>query len=248
VLNGGKRGRSGVAAVEAALIMPVLIILMLSAYDLIAAAGAWRNTRAAATATAEISTYLAVNSNGTNQLTSTQVQNAATAVYAYLPNLFSMSSSQFTVTLSAVVFAPTANCNSNACVCVTNGATSNTSVVGSSKTPVASGGSTQCYIANTAWSAPLSYGTQQSRPCGQLLPATSTTPTPTTIPVGVYGPYSVMVADIRYTYTPIFLGYIMGTITFNETAYVPPRIGGSGVSNYVQYSPSTATAVCKGYV
>jgi hypothetical protein len=106
----------------------------------------------------------------------------------------------------------------------------------------------QCYSANTAWSAPLSQGKQVRRACGQLLPATSTSASLTTIPVGVYGPYSVMVADVTYSFTPVFLGHLMGSITFSETAYVPPRIGGSGTGNYVQYNPSSDnTVVCPNY-
>ncbi len=266
MLSGSKRGRSGSVALEFAVVIPVLIVVTLSAFDLIGAVTAWRRVRAAATSTAEIATALAVTSSGgtvSNVLTSSQVNQASTAIFAYLPALRA-ATIPFSVTLSAVYFTPLAvgtGCSNGSCVCLTTtsaasgGGTSNSIAPHINGTTTATTSTTangtttsitvQCYTATTAWTSPLptSYASalQSKRLCNALLtPTTSTAASLTSLPMGVYGPYSLLVADLTYKFTPMFLGYIMGSITFAETAYVPPRIGSPGANNYVEYSPTTS--------
>jgi len=284
MLTGGRRGRSGVVALEVAIVMPVLIIITLASFDLVNAVSAWRSVRAAATATAEIATSIAVqtglnspctivaNGNTTtpqNCLVGPDVQRAGSTIFAYLQNLRGAGNTvPFSVALTSVIFKPLANtkgCSNGSCVCLSTASTTSgnsTTIVSTpaingttNTTGTVNGGTTtttQCYTADIVWSTSDTYGTAQSmkRTCGTkvptstppLLPSTSTATSLTTLPPGVYGPFSLMVVDISYTFTPMFLHYVMGSITFLESAYVPPRIGSP--SSYIFYSPYNDGSVC----
>lgn len=271
MLSGGRRGRAGAVALEFAAVVPVMILVSLGAYDIENAVGTWRRVRAAATAIAEIATSQAVqngqSADGTIQgiLTNTAAQASSTAIYAYLSNLRSSGTTiPFSVTLSAIVFNAVPNttvngkisygsCAGNTCVCLTtitagNGSISTTQTMGGTNSAT-----TTCYTSATAWSA--SYGANNTetdgsvgapiRPCGvqfQAVPA-GTAPSLTTLPIGVFGPYSLMVADVSYTWTPIFAKFLTGPITFFESAYVPPRSG--TITQYVEYTPTNASQVCQ---
>lgn len=265
MLNRRRNRRSGSVALEFAVTLPLVICIALSAFDIVNAVTAWRRLRAAATATAEIATALAVTSNGTvvnNVLDSSQTNEASTAIFAYMPALRA-ATIPFSVTLSSVFFTPQAVGTTCGATCVCLHTTSASSGAGISKsiapqiggtttattTTTSNGTSTsvtmQCYVAATAWSSPLpaSYAgaLQSARVCNTpLTPTVSNAASLTTLPEGVYGPFSLLIADLSYKFTPTFLGYIMGGITFRETAYVPPRIGTPGAGTYVQYSPTTA--------
>jgi len=47
--------------------------------------------------------------------------------------------------------------------------------------------------------------------------------TPTTLPASVYGPGSVLVVQINYSYSPIFGGNVFGDSTITRTAILAPR-------------------------
>jgi hypothetical protein len=259
-----KRARRGSVALEAAITLPVLVTLFLGAFDLVGAVTAWRSARTSAIAIAEIATNIAVqNANGTNVITSTQVWDANTAIFAYLSSLKSSTNvNPYAVTLTAVVFAPVTSCTNGSCVCVTTNLTSSattTAINGSAGSNAST--STACYTANIAWSVPLTNvpnapnSVTQSRGtngCGKLTPVVSGTPSSlTTLPQGLYSAYSVVVADVSYTYIPTFTKFVTGSISFLETAYVAPRIGtinGANGAPYVQYSPTNASVVCSGYL
>ncbi len=273
MLSGGRRGRRGAIALEAAITLPIMTVLFVGAFDVVNALTAWRQTRAASIAIAEAATNMAVQTStltspysGSNLLTSANAYAVSTAVAAYLPDVRTAASSKFAVTLTAITFASVPSCSDGSCVCVTTTTTSgsngtintaNSSVINGS---AGSNGSstTSCYTANVAWSVALgqgspAYGGMQTRKCGVVTPVAvgtasslGTSTLASNLPQGLYGPYSLLVADVSYTFTPSFLTFITGPVTFLESSYVPPRIGAAG--EYVQYSPNTSSSVCSGYV
>jgi len=263
-------GRRGSVALEAAITLPVLVTLFLGAFDLVGAVTAWRGARTSAIAIAEIATNIAVqDTTGSNVITSTQVWDASTAIFAYFANLkLASNANPYAVTLSAVVFNSVASCSNGSCVCVTTTLSS-----GSTSTAIngTSGGnattSTSCYTANLAWSVALAgvpnapnsvTQTRGSNGCGMLTPVAAGTPsTLTTLPQGMYSAFSLIVADVSYTYIPTFTKFVSGNIAFLETAYVAPRIGtiSGGVVPYVEYSSTAnplpaaqSSPVCSGYL
>jgi Flp pilus assembly protein TadG len=98
-----------VAAMEFALVAPILITLTLATYDLARALLIWQQINNAAEAIAEAAEKIAANNN--SQLTMAQMNNAMSTIYAEVPglNLGNGTGSfpgKFGVTLSEVVYLP----------------------------------------------------------------------------------------------------------------------------------------------
>jgi Flp pilus assembly protein TadG len=260
------RARRGSVLIEVGIVLPILVILFVGTFDIVNALASWRRARSASIAIAEGATNVASQVGlftspiaGDNMITGTQAEVASSAIAAYIPNLPSGASTSFAVTLSAVVFTTTSSsgCSDGSCVCVTTvttgGSTTSTSTTIGGRPSSSGGNTTVCYVANVAWSTSLgqnspAHGFTQTRSCGTLTPVPTTTTghsSLTTLPQGLYGPYSLVVADVQYTFTPTFLTFITGPVTFLESAYLPPRIGAA--ADYVLYSPTTSSSICSGY-
>jgi hypothetical protein len=82
------------------------------------------------------------------------------------------------------------------------------------------------YTAAIIWSVANELGAKQLRPCGPIASAPNTDATSyTTLPAGNFGATSLLVADISYTFTPMFFGFLIGDIPMMQSAYVSPRVG-----------------------
>lgn len=233
-----RRGRRGTVAIEFAMVMPILVTAILGVVDTCRAIIAWQLLTSSAEAVAEIATAESAipDSSGNYELSDAQVQDATTAIYAFMPALNTGDGgndySAFSVTLSAIQFTTattaTASCPSgSACVMW--------SVVGS-------------YSTNEGTFAVASL---QERVCGtaltQNLPGSS--PSLTTLPTsGLTGVNSLIVADVQYQFTPLFVKFITGPISMFRTAYLPARVGSA--TPYVQYVAPTGAPTdffCPGY-
>ncbi len=113
-LRGRRSARRGVAALEFALASPMLILMLLSMYDIANGWLAWRRLTAAAQSVGQIATMLAVNADGTNSLTFDQAWRSSTAVYASMPEML-VTGARYGVTLSQVLFTSTSACNGAIC-------------------------------------------------------------------------------------------------------------------------------------
>lgn len=193
------RGKRANAAVEFALVMPFMVTALLGTTDLALATITSRRLSNAAQSTADIASAIAVQQNNTNTLTIPQVTLATNAVFGIFPNWKgNKDGTTFAMTLSAVVFTPTVYGCQSGCT----------------------------YTAQVAWSAGNPHGFQELRACGTLPVATNTAATAyTSLPAGVFGPNSLLIADVDYTYQPAFFGFITGDIRMRRASYVPPRIG-----------------------
>jgi Flp pilus assembly pilin Flp len=106
------RDRRGTAALEFALIAPVLLVMMVGVVRYAGALILWEQAGAAAAAVVQAAARLSVASNpSATALTATQMQNAMSAIYAEIPllNLGSGTSfliGSYSVTLSSVVYLP----------------------------------------------------------------------------------------------------------------------------------------------
>lgn len=85
-----------------------------------------------------------------------------------------------------------------------------------------------CYSAEVVWT---STGTAQPasgplyRPCGTaLIPADNTAaPSPTTLPRSLFGPATMVVIDVVFTFVPTFGARYLPSIQIARSAYIQPR-------------------------
>ncbi len=105
------------------------------------------------------------------------------------------------------------------------------------------------YTARTQWTAISNTGTP--RPCSVNLTSVANTshPSSTTMPAGLFGAGTVIVADVSYDFTPPFSGTLFSwtqsgwgqaaksSITFTQNTYMKPRS-----VDTVTYNPTTAVA------
>jgi Flp pilus assembly protein TadG len=220
-----RRSRSGLAAVEFALIVPILVMMCAGLYDLTTAFLASQRLNMAALSIAQIATYQAANTSQPNQniLTLPQITAATSAVYVYLPDTMQASSSAFGVVLTSVVVTKkTASCTS-ACV----------------------------YVSNVAWTGRYQGGAGPGRSCGtnaMAWVANTTPPSASTLPTSLQQPQPILVVDVYYTFRPIFYQFLTGDFVMMRSAHFSPRTGTT--ANWVQYYPtgsSDPTVECSGY-
>ena len=208
-----KQSRAGVAGLEFALLAPVLLLLFLGTIDLSGALLTARRMEIVAGSVAEIGTTGAAQTQAVNKLTDVQAWQATTAAFAFFPAWAAKSASPgFAVTLSDVAFkAIPSDCTQNC-----------------------------SYAATVKWSVANDLGTPSLRACGPLSSAPDTNaPSYTTLPAGNFGATSLLVADVSFTFQPMFFGFLIGDIPMMQSAYISPRInndiqllatGGAGVS------------------
>jgi Flp pilus assembly protein TadG len=213
------RDRRGVAALEFALLAPVLVVIALSLYDVTNAVITWWQLSSAADAIARIATSFAAQPDNTNVITTTQARTASTAVYAAVPALTTAPASRYGVVISSIVMTPTVL-----------GCTNNCS-----------------YVAHTAWSAVLQ-GVATARPCGTLAPAAADGQPPSTgaLPPDAFTAAPLVVVDVTYNLTPVFNTLFGAGLHLMETAYMATRTGSD--SAWVRLTgPAAAQAECPGY-
>jgi Flp pilus assembly protein TadG len=208
-----RASRAGVAGLEFALLSPTLLVLFLGTIDLSGALLTARRMEIAAGAVAEIGSTAAAQTQALNVLTDVQAWQATTAAFALFPNWAAKPvTPRFAITLSGVAFTATPP-----------GCTQNCS-----------------YTASVIWSVANELGVPKLRACGPLASAPDgDPPSYTTLPAGNFGPTSLLIADISYTFQPIFFGFLIGDIPMLQSAYISPRInngiqlvaaGGAGVT------------------
>ncbi len=156
-----RSARAGLAAVEFALVAPVLLTFFLGTIDLSKALITRRRLEFAARATTEIASTTAAQSLAQNILTNTGAWQATTAAFALFPAWATKSLAPvFTVTLSSVSFTATPSNRTQGC----------------------------SYSAAVTWSLANDLGQPQLRACGALAAAPDTAPPSyTTLPAGNFG-------------------------------------------------------------
>jgi Flp pilus assembly protein TadG len=218
--------RQGVAGLEFALILPVFISMVTGFFDISNGYVASLRVNLCAQAIDQIATAEAAGSTTANTINMLQISAAASAAYAYLPNLSSASPPAFGVTVSAVAMTPTVSGCTSGCT----------------------------YTAHVAWSGNYQGTLGTLRPCDtvqgtSVITETTDTVTPsaTTLPSDDYSAASLMVVDVTYTYTPTFFSFLTSSFQIHQSAYFAPRTGIT--DKWIQYvfvAPDSTT-LCPGY-
>lgn len=229
-------GRRGVAALEFAIIAPVLLIMVIGVYDIVRALLIWQEVWQAAHDISLASTIVAVQPDQTNTLTQAQTQQVMSIVFAAMPGVRNgVDSGQRSLTLTSVAFLPTSGCNPS--------------------------GSNNCYQADVVWSVTYGGGSQGGwkpvlRSCGvlgQILPNTTYLPGQTNLntitTAGVGQPDPSLVADVQYRFSPLFLEFLTGPINFSATALFSTRTGTTTPTSspYATYTGNDGTGTCAGF-
>ncbi|WP_427953868.1 TadE/TadG family type IV pilus assembly protein [Acidiphilium sp.] len=210
-----RRGdRRGVAALEFALVLPLMIALLFGVYELSEPMIIDQQVYAAAHSIPASASIAAVQGDGSTSLTYAQVQFAESTIFAEIPALRSgqeAHASSDSVTMSSVVFEP----NPSTCV--------------------ASVSSPCNYNAYVAWSVAYTGGdsreafNQVTRPCGIVTQVPAGDTAPGTLPtLGVSTeatawPDPILVVDVAFSYQPLLLTYTKTPIVFAASGLWPVR-------------------------
>ena len=204
------RANRGTAALEFAIVVPVLVVLILGVSDLSNAILTARRAEVAAIAVAQMASTDSAQSQTLNEISDVEASSATTAAFALFPcwarspNVSGGcgAAGTFAVTLSGISF-----------------------------TAVPSGCTQTCsYQPKVVWSVSNVLGENKLRPCGDLAVVANSSPfNYGSIPAGDVGPTTLFVADVSWTFTPAFFGFLFPNIPIFQSATVSPRIGNGTV-------------------
>lgn len=219
----------GVAALEFAIAVPVLALLVVGVFDLAKAVILWQQVYNAAHTIPVSASTLSVQPDKTTSLTPALAGQAMSEIYGEIPWIRDgIEHGVRSVTLSSVTFIPNNGCVPSITVTCT-------------------------YTAAVTWSVTYAGGTQGKqhdaftpvlRPCTPL-PAqvTPTSPiVPPQTPLTVIGtalitqPDPILVADVHYQYSPFFLKFVTGPLDFYATGYWSARTVDPNQSPEFQYT------------
>jgi hypothetical protein len=227
VLRRWRTDRRSTAALEFALIAPLLLVLSGGVYDLSAAVLIYNEVTTAATVIVASASSAAVKLDGSTALSYDEVQQAESGIWADIPELRRglQGGVVKSVTVSSIDFQPPASCPTGAncnpytasvmwSVSYTGGA-SGASFANNIRTCVPSGADSDGLGGEKQ--VPASSGLNGSDDSYALPTAglSSYTPDPT-------GPAPVLVADVVFSYTPLF-SFFKTPFTFVATAIWPVR-------------------------
>ncbi|GJD63802.1 TadE/TadG family type IV pilus assembly protein [Methylobacterium frigidaeris] len=204
----------GIAAVELALVLPVLLTLLLGGIQVVAYVNAVRKVELVVRSISQMISQAVPPSNGST--TSGLVAkgdlhfsyDAALVLFPYLMSEGKRQNKEWweviTINYASIRFKP----NTATCPDLSD--------------------QSACYSAEVVWT---SSGTTQPtsgdlyRRCGaELTPVENTAaPSPTTLPRSLYGPATMVVIDVVFTFTPTFGARYLPSLPIARSAYVQPR-------------------------
>jgi Flp pilus assembly protein TadG len=204
-----RKEKDGVAAVEFALLLPLMLVLYIGTAELTTGLMANRKMTLVARAVSD----LIAQENADTGIDSTSLQNIFNSAGAIMSPF---STSSLKITASSIRFVPKSGAPAN----------------------------NPQYKAMTVWTVGNN-ASATKRPCGDsaLTQVPNTTkPTFSTMPAGLYSSGTIIVADVRYTYTPNFGGSLLSwsstesSISMAHTTYMKPR-----TQDEIQYNASPST-------
>ncbi len=210
----GRGDRRGVAALEFALVLPLMIALLFGVYELSEPMIIYQEVYAAAHSIPASASIAAVQADGSTALSYAQVQFAESTIFAEIPALRAGQQTNRSgdgVVMSSVVFEP-----------------SPSSCVASATSPCT-------YNAYVVWSVAYTGGDsgipfyQITRPCGLTTQVAAGNTTPGDLPtLGVSTraaawPDPILVVDVFFSYQPLLLTYTKTPIEFLASGFWPVR-------------------------
>jgi Flp pilus assembly protein TadG len=204
---------------EFAAIAPLLLLMIIGAFDIARAITIWQQTMSAAQDVAISAQSLAVQPDSSTSLTDTQGTLAMTTIYGAMPQIKSgLYSGIYSVTLSGINYS-------------------------SAATPVAS------IVWSTALTEGNGNLQKITRSCGtvtQVAAMPEDASTMTVIPtLNISTQTTLVVADVHYQFTPLFFNFITGPIDFWESYAFPTLVGQNAQA--VCYGAVGDVAQCPGY-
>jgi Flp pilus assembly protein TadG len=201
----------GIAAVEFAFVLPVMLTLYLGCVEVTQGVIANRQLTAVARTIADLTSQqtgsLTDTGNSALGVQTSQIFAASQALYPQ-----ATSSNPVQMTISQVDFTQVGTCNPNC-----------------------------TYIAQASWSTTYNGGTPRACVIVLTQVPNGSAPSPTTIPAGVYGAGSVIVADVSYSYQPTFGYVLINNIPISHSAYMKPRS-----QQYITFNANSPTEKCTG--
>ncbi len=209
-----RRANDGVAAIEIALILPVLLVIMLAGIQLVAYINAVRKVELVVESISQMISQSKPPSNGSTTVATVNADDlhysfdSALVLFPYIMGEGKRQGKQWwqviTINYASIQFKQ---------VATTCGGSADQSA---------------CYVATVVWT---STGTTQSstgptyRPCIiPQLPASDTAdPSPTTLPRSLFGPASMVVIDVVFTFNPTFGARYLPSLRIARSAYIQPR-------------------------
>jgi Flp pilus assembly pilin Flp len=220
--------RRSAAAIEFALIAPLMVLLAGGVYDLCQAVLIYNEVTTAATMIVASASNAAVNLDGSTALSYDEVQQAESGIWADLPELregLQPGTAVKSVTITSIAFEPPSSCPSgSSCNPYTayvmwsvsyTGASTGASFANNIRTCSPTGGNSD------------GLGGEKQVPPGGALNAANFTYTLPSANLSSYspdptGPAPILVADVVFAYAPV-LGVIKTSFTFLSTAIWPVR-------------------------
>ena len=222
--------RRGLSAVEFALVLPLLLVLMLGGIQTVAYVNATRKVELVAQSISQmISQAVPPQGSTIASVNATDLHFSYDATLVLFPYLLKDGPRQglqwwqdITINYTSVAFTQKGT-----------GCTDNADL-------------SACYTANVVWTSTGTYGGNK-RPCATpLQPADNTAaPSPGTLPRSVYGPGSLIVIDVVFTFTPTFGAKFFPTSRVARSVYVQPRY-----ATLVTYDTTNSDGIaskCPGY-
>jgi Flp pilus assembly protein TadG len=212
---------AGLAAVEFAVALPLLLVVLLGFFEFDRYV---TMTRKLETTAASIAGIITQSQSGI--ITPVDVTFAQDATVVLFPAVLADSvrkgvswSNDIAISMSSIVFSkanPT--CSSNC-----------------------------SYNAQVAWS---SGPKTASRPCNTLLQPVpdAQQPSPTTLASDAFGPVPVMAVDLSFNYTPLFAASLMPPLTIKRSAFMQPRYTmGAAYLKYSVAGGDSLVTTCPGF-
>jgi len=229
------RDKRGVAAIEFAIVVPVLVFFIIGVFDISKAMILYQEVYNAAHTIPLTASSLAVQPDHSTALTLPQTQQSMSAIYAEMPWVRNgVETGTRSVTMSSVIFIQTdSSCTAN---CL--------------------------YTPQVAWSVAYTGGNANGfsnvlRACGSLKQTTPTGLTAgdlTSLPTqNITNPDPIVVVDVHYRYTPLFFEYLTGPVDFWASGFWPVRSVAPNVVPSQQYTKFDSSAgqgaavLCPGY-
>ncbi len=198
------------SAVEFALIFPCLLMLMLLGFQVVAYVNAVRRVELLATSISEMISQAPPPSPSTTIATVSAADihfsyDAGLVVFPYLMKDAARQNMSWwqdiEIDYASIQFTaiPGANCNGKPDL-------------------------SACYLASVVWTSSGTTGLNY-RPCviPQLAASNTAAPSNTTLPAGIFGPNSIIVVDVVFTFTPTFGARYMPAFRIARSTYVKPR-------------------------
>jgi len=236
-------GRRGVAAIEFSLVAPVMATLVIGMFDTVKGFIIYEEVQDTARVVGLSASTLSVQADGSTSLTVAQVQLVESSVWAEMPwTRLGIEKGSMFVTLSSIYPVPSAaTCTITA---PPNSCTYTPEVVWSVPYSVGPSGYTNFVTTQTTITLPSQAVNGATRPC-TVGTVTYSNPGSAfslkTIPLAnVVTQFPFLVADVSYQFTPAYLHFLTGPITFTASYFPPMRIGGD--TQYVEYDITNAAA------